>query len=48
MARAISSLSLYTRQDKLLDYLKGSLEELDLYKGMAVGDGQAASRQQRV
>ena len=34
--------------DRLLDYLKGSLEELDLYKGLAVGDGKAASRQQRV
>ena len=24
--------------DALLDYLKGSIEELDLYKGVATGD----------
>merc|ERR1711957_478944 len=44
----LSGGALIQGTDKLLDYLKGSLEELDLYKGMAVGDGQAASRQQRV
>merc|ERR1740136_87962 len=44
----LSGGALIQGTDKLLDYLKGSLEELDLYKGMAVGDGKAASRQQRV
>lgn len=44
----LSGGALIQGTDMLLNHLKGSLEELDLYKGLAVGDGQAASRQQRV
>ena len=34
--------------DALLHHLQGSLEELDMYKSLAVSDGSAVSRQQRL